>query len=684
MWQKIAPGIVKNCCTLPTNLSKGPKYMRSSTTLLFSLCCLALAYPTVLPAQFQAPSKEELEMTSDPKAPGADAVYFYREEKTDDNLHYHGTYVRLKVLTEKGKDMATVHIPYERRSYKVTNIEGRTIHPDGTIIPLTAKPSDLTEVKTKDYQVNTMVFTLPSVEVGSILEYRLQIRYDDNTVSSPNWNVQQPYFIHKAHFQFLPAREGMEITNSRGDLMVNLMYAAIGGIGDKVSHNAANNLYTLDLTDIPAIPSEDWMPPLNSLNWRVEFYYSQYRSGGEFWQKEGNRWAKETDHFANPSKGLKDAISKIVSPTDTDEQKARKIYAEVMKFDNFDFTRQKSNAERKSEKLKTIKEAEDVWTQKGGSSDDIALLYVALARAAGLKVYPMQVVNRNRAIFDANYLSLSQLDDYVVIVELAGKEVFLDPGQKLCPYGELHWKHELASGLRLTEKGPQLGITPPAIYTANVLKRVGILEIDPTGGVKGSIRFVMKGQEALHWRQLTLKNDEEEVKKQFNESISKYMPDGVQADFNHFVSLQDYDTNLLAIIDISGSLATATGKHVFLPELFFESHSSHPFVSQDKRTTPVDVHYPKIEQDEVTYHLPAEFTVETPPAPADVAWQRYAIYKDSTTLKGNEVAIVRTIGYNFTLLQSKDYGDLHDFYQKVAAADQQQLVLTRSPAAKGN
>jgi hypothetical protein len=96
------------------------------------------------------------------------------------------------------------------------------------------------------------------------------------------------------------------------------------------------------------------------------------------------------------------------------------------------------------------------------------------------------------------------------------------------------------------------------------------------------------------------------------------------------------------------------------------------------------VHFPKVEQDEVTYRLPAEFAVEAPPAPADIAWQRYAIYKDSTTVKGNEVLIVRTIGYNFTLLQSKDYGDLHDFYQKVATADQQQLVLTRSQAAKGN
>jgi hypothetical protein len=44
----------------------------------------------------------------------------------------------------------------------------------------------------------------------------------------------------------------------------------------------------------------------------------------------------------------------------------------------------------------------------------------------------------------------------------------------------------------------------------------------------------------------------------------------------------------------------------------------------------------------------------------------------------------RTFGRYFTVIQPKDYQDLRGFYQKVASADQQQLVLTISPAAKGN
>ena len=622
-------------------------------------------------------------MTSDPRSPGADAVYLYREETTDDNLHYHATYARIKVLTEKGKELATVRIPYERHSFKVTDIKGRTIHSDGTIIALTTKPADLMDVKTKDIQINTMVFTLPSVDVGSILEYKLQVRYEDNIVSSPDWEVQQPYFVHKAHYAFVPAKDYYLITNGRGEALNRLMYGSTGGIGDKISRKISGN-YELDLTDIPAIPSEDWMPPQNSVNWRLQFYYTQYATGGEFWLKEGNRWQKEADHFADPSKALKEAVAQIVTPTDTDDQKSHKIYAEVMKLNNTDFTREKTKAELKNEKLKQIKNAEDVWKQKGGSSDEIALLYVALARAAGLHVFPMQIVNRNHALFDPTLLSTSQLDDYIAVVNIGGKEVYVDPGQKMCPYGVLHWKHMLAAGFRESDKGIAAGTTPAAPYTTNLTDRIADLTIDPSGNVKGTIRFVMRGQEALHWRQLTMQNDEGEVKKQFNEAIRRDLPEGVQADFNHFLGLSDYESNLMAMIDVSGTVANVTGKHLILPELFFGSHASHPFIAQDKRTTSIDVHFAEMNQDEVTYHMPADFAVDNAPAPASIGWANHAAFKSSSTVKGNDIVTTRIVGYNFTMLESKEYGDLRDFYQKVAAADQQQLVLTRSQTAKGN
>ena len=650
-----------------------------------ALLLLAIASPALLIAQFQQPTAEELKMTADPKAPGAAAVYLYREETTDDALHFHSYYERIKVLTEKGKELATIRIPYERGQFKVTDIQGRTIHADGTVVPLTAKPTDLVDIKSSAHQVNTMVFALPSVEVGSILEYRLQLRYDDNQVSEPTWHIQQPYFVHKAHYMFNPAQMGGShyITNGRGELLNQLMYSLTAVPSSAVAYNI-NGRYSVDLTDIPPTPTEDWMPPLNAINQRVEFYYTFARSGKEFWDAEGKRWAHEAERFTNPNGQVRKTVEEIVGPADTDEQKARKIYAAVMELDNTDFSRKKSDAERKAEKLKPIKNAEDVWKEKSGTGDEIALLYVALARAAGLKVWPFQVVDRSRALFDPNYLNISQLDDYIAVIELAGKEVFLDPGQKMCPFGALHWKHTLASGLRLSDKGTVIANTPPNTYTTAIVKRVGDLAIGPDGAVKGTVTVGMIGPDALHWRQLALENDPEEIKKRFNAYIRNEVPDGVNTEFQRFTGLDDPNRDLTATFTIEGNLGTATAKRAFLPGMFFESRASHPFVEQDKRVTPVDVHYAKMDVDDVVYRLPAGFTVESSPQTADLSWPNNAMLRIVTTAKDGSVEVKRILAHNYTILGPKDYNDLRDFYLKVAAADQQQLVLTRAPAAKGN
>jgi hypothetical protein len=661
--------------------------MRIRIAFQVLLACVAAACPALVHAQFQDPTPEELKMTADPQAPGAAAVYLYREEETDDRNHFLSYYARVKVLTEKGKELATVHVPYERGIDTVNDIQGRTIHADGTVIPLTTKPADLMDFKLNKFQINTVVFTLPDVEVGSILEYRLKIRSPDWRVSEPEWEIQQPYFVHKAHYSFHPyVAPGHYINDGHGGTLTWLLYATrLDPAGKaKVVYDKVRDTYSLDLADVPAVPTEDWMPPLNTLKWRVEFYYTSETSGGAFWTKEGKHWASSVEDFSKPTGRLRDAVGGIVGPADSDEQKAEKIYAAVMKLENTDFTRKKSEEERKKDKIKEIKRAEDVWKEQSGSADDIALLYVALARAAGLKAYPVQVVNRDRAIFDGNYLSVKQLDDYLALVNLDGKEEYLDPGEKYCPFGRLHWKHTLASGFKLTDKGTVPVTTPAGNYKSAVLSRTADLTLDATGNVKGTVRFVMAGPDALHWRQTSLRNDEEEVKKEFNESIREYIPDGVEADFDHFLGLPEYDSNLIAVVKVSGNVGTATGKRFFLPGLFFESRGKHPFAAEEKRTTPVDVHYPKTEQDEVFYHLPEGFTMESAPQNAKASWPDHAVLSITSSATGDTIKVDRTLLYNYTLLSSEDYPQLHDFYQKVATADQQQLVLTRATVAKGN
>ena len=111
-------------------------------------CAFLGGTSNLLLAQFQEPSKVELQMTEDPKAPGAAAVYLNIEDYTSDTKHYRMFYARIKVLQEKGKELATVTIPHLNDVFQVTAIRARTIHSDGTVIPLTGKPEDLIVLKT--------------------------------------------------------------------------------------------------------------------------------------------------------------------------------------------------------------------------------------------------------------------------------------------------------------------------------------------------------------------------------------------------------------------------------------------------------------------------------------------------------------------------------------------------------
>jgi hypothetical protein len=643
-----------------------------------ALSFLVLTSP-LASAQFQEPTKEELSTTDDPGSPGVDAVYLYQEQATDGVAHTLTFYDRIKILREKGKELGTIHLGYWHGQEKVVSIEGRTIHADGTVVQLKVKPDDLMAYKEGAIQVNDVAFALPSVEVGSILEYRVKFEYLLSINPQPVWEIQQEYPVRKAHYSFHPFWSSLA-----GRDVPRLMYGGHIGTAVKVNHDSHKDIYTLDLTNIPPYPKEDWMPPLTTIRWRVRFYYTDARSTDDFWQEALKQWGKDAQDLTKVTGGIKKIAAGLVAATDTDEQKARKIYAAVQSLDNFAFSREKSKAERKKEGLKDIKTLEDVWKRRSGWDDDIAALYVALARAAGVKVYPAQVVDRSQDIFDDRYFSLDQLDNYVAIVVLDGKEVYLDPGEKMCPFGLLHWKHTLTSGFRMTDKGPALVQTPAGTYKDAVVQRVSDLALDPGGSVKGTVRYIMSGSEALYWRQLALVNDADEVKKQFNEAVQSDLPNGVYSEFDHFLGLDDEDTNLAAIVKLSGTLGASTGKRFFLPALVFQARARHPFVSADKRVTPIDVHYARTEEDSFFYHLPPGYNLESPPQKTNASWLDHAALKVSWAPTPDGMNIQRALVYNFAMLDPSEYSRLHDFYQKVATVDQQPFVLTRGEVAHGN
>jgi hypothetical protein len=234
----------------------------------------------------------------------------------------------------------------------------------------------------------------------------------------------------------------------------------------------------------------------------------------------------------------------------------------------------------------------------------------------------------------------------------------------------------------MTGAGPETFTTPRTTFNTAKVQRIADLIVDASGSVSGTVRVVMTGPESLRWRQLSLQNDPEEVKKQFNDSIKEMIPEGVISEFDHFVGFDDYTGSLIANLKVSGTLGSVTRKHIVLPGLFFETHANNPFVTQENRETPIDMHFPRVEEDDVTYHIPSGYTLETPPTDAGAGWEDHALMSTTFKTTRDSLNVLRTFIYIFTVLNPSEYPALHDFFLQVVAADHTQLILTRDSTTK--
>lgn len=675
--------------------------------LVLSVC---VAYADAFAQKFPEPTKEELQMTSDPKAPGASAVFLYREEVTDNANHFISEYARIKVLTEAGKEWATVEIPYAGGGAPPM-IAGRTIHADGTVVPLAGKPEDLLVTKSFRRHLRARVFNLPSVEVGSVLEYKWTLPIGEREVrgetsdmqafmnsalagSIPEWDVQQDIFVHKERFYYNPlgdleknviGNQAITHYDADGEIASYLLYSAHLPAGGHVQVSPKPD-YTLEIQDVPPFQHESDALPELGRRYAVRFYYTPYLAADVYWNDEAKRWAKAIDRAAEPTPDLKAAAAQIVAGATTDEQRAAKLYDAVQALDNTAFSRERSEAERVVLGFRRqVRNAQDVWAEKSGTRNEIATLYLALARAAGLDARAMAVADRNLRIFDPGYLSLDQLTVTLVVLHLNGNDVFVDPGEKLLPFGQLSWNHTLCGGLQEMAGDVSHNAATPANNAKDAITaHTADLTVDAQGDVTGTVKVLMNGPEALHWRQRNLETDPTEVNRQLREFVNQTLPQGVSGEVAGTQGLDTSAGYVSVTVKVSGSLGNLTGKRIILPGFFFSTRMHPAFVATDRRESPIDLHYAGQTIDDVVYHVPAGYSVEGAPQAAQLPWPDHAVLVVKTQQGPGTIDIKHIFARAFVVLDAKEYPALRDYYQKIAANDQQQVVLAPAGSAAGN
>lgn len=658
----------------------------------FSLIvCMATSFLTSARAQdqeFGQPSPDELKMTSIAEQPGAPAVVLSHEEICDDNYHYCSMYKRIKILTEAGISKYSDVSLYSYRGYSVAEVRARTIHSDGSIVNFEGKPLDKVVYKGRDQRLNVKSFSVPDVRVGSMIEYRYLYRYPDKYfMSPPRWVLQDELFQKHVYFKYIPSDHAFGGSTS---YLVD-EHGVIDGIGWSGRLPPGLNpkltelpkiFVELETSNVAPFIKEDHTLPDAQLQWNLQIYYrNQGGSPEKWWKDEGKSWNKAVDKFVGKSDGLNDVIAKNTSPSDTPEQKVKKLYAFVTTLDNYTYMPQRTHQEQKVLGLDPNRGAADVLRQ-GGDRDDITRLFVALVRKAGIPAYAMRVSDRSERIFDKGYLSTMQFDAEIAIVTLDGKDVFLDPGSKYAPYGLLNWRYSSSGGIRQTAKGTDFAESPVPSYTHAITKRVVRVVLKEDGSAEGTMAVMWAGQEALLRREDASRTDDAGRKKLLEDEVRSWLPGNAQVNQTKAPDWDVIESPLIANFTVSTPLAVSAGHRWTIPVDMLEVNET-PMFPHAERVNHVYLDYPYRQIDDVVVVVPASLAVETLPQSEDVKLP-YALCHTERSQEGQRIVSKRDLAIAEMAIPVSEYKTLKGFFDKVKSVDEEQAVLRGANSAKAN
>ncbi|HEX3680544.1 MAG TPA: transglutaminase-like domain-containing protein, partial [Galbitalea sp.] len=428
------------------------------------------------------------------------------------------------------------------------------------------------------------------------------------------------------------------------------------------------------------VVEEEFMPPLANYSFRVYFSYIAAHTGGEFWKDEGKFWSKKVNSFANPNSELRDATQKIIAGATTQDQKLRAVYAAVQTFENTDYTREHEAREDKANGLGKVSNADDVFKRQRGNSTQLTELFIAMARAAGMQADAMLVPDRSRELFLPQWLNMDQFDDLIAVVSADGKDVYLDPGERYCPYGHLAWQHEFLTGLRQKGNETAFADVPGEGYKSNTVSRVANLKMDATGLITGQIDMTYAGPAALRWRHTALRGDDESLKHELRSSLEAIIPHTLEIKNVTVANITDYENPLKVTYTVEGTVGSWTGKRLVVPaDLFLVNHKAT--FPHEKREIAVDFSYPEWTRDALRINFPSTFTIEAAPPTAKYGFQKLAAYGMTVESAPTSFTTRRDYAFGDVIVLPNEYPQLRTFYSQLETNDQQSIILKSTGGA---
>ena len=608
-------------------------------------------------AEFGEVSPEELAMVSFADDPEADIVILFDRAEIEFDDYFNMTLkreIRIKILTEKGKENASVRIGYYYED-RLWDIEAYSYLPNGEEFEFDDDNIAEEQVKYTKFKK----FDIPGVEVGSVIEYKYTLfsKYISNLEP---WYFQSNAYTKLSQISFYLPPGFMYSTFN-----YNWSNYHITTSTEQVYKNAKQiPKYTWTATDIPAIKEEPYMRAKRDYYAKILFQLVSFKS-----PYVTRIFAKSWDDLAkNRSNGIEELLEESGDHHDfmedylKDEKsaldKAKKIYTYIRDNIITDYA--------------PDRDLEDVFNDKKGSISEKNYLLMNLLKNAGLEVFPFMISTRDHGIVYENWPNMDQFNRTIACVTIDKKTYYLDANNKYCPFGYLPPDLDVGMGLKLMgEKAVITDLKP--LNFKNEADYETEITINDDGSIEAQSKIEYQGYLAINERSQV--NNSDDLEDHVNKKLEDYDVDA-EIDTFYYANVDSLDKPVYLTIKYKlNDAAEINDNLIYMTIPFITGRKSNPFI-RETRNFPVDYPYNYKTKEELLIHFPEGFNLSEKPKEVIKRLKKFNYSK--IFLGGdNSLSCRRTFEIGKKRFDVNEYDKLKKAFDGIVESDQSIIVLEK-------
>jgi hypothetical protein len=581
---------------------------------------------------------DEAALKADPDAGIEHAVILLEESTRNEDLgtEMQTTYhLRAKILSNEGRDLANIELPFKVGDSRLRRWWARTIQPDGTVLELSEK--DIEEQflgSAGQYEIRSRKAALPGVIPGSIIDFGFEIR-QAGYVPMQTIRLHKPWYAREVRyrwepFQYLPGA-----------------YAMSGPVGESIKVKRDKKSVLVTAQNLPPVPDDPYMPPPHETHAAVTLYYiNEGKDPQTFWDLE----AKRLD---------------------------RRLRQEIKRHDS-SVREGVAACESKGATVDALRCAY-AWVQESThTGDDADTVLAGVVRELGGEAKLVLATDRRDQFWNPGLKRMDQFDAQVLAVGLSrdGGAALVDPSTTL-DFGELPWWITGGKGFVATAKGAQSIFLDSSKARNNVAATDVHITFDGDAGT-ARISWTTRGEGQvglLEKRRLSaLEPDARQARidrlcgvegniEILRARINNF--DTPRAEYELDCGIESFDVTIDGSIDIFRiDLAGPWLGHV-------------PDLPEGPRMYPVVFDYPRVDVAQIKIDAPPGYVPGDVPRPQTVE-SSFGKYQLVVTKQDGGFLVERAFSMFPLTVPAAEYEELRRYLSDVLLADETELTFVRT------